>query len=314
MSNIDLKALYFGEIGEPNIKWFNGSEGLAFSPFHKDCNPSFSFNVDSGLSYDFSTGEGFDIYKFIMALHVLNRYDAAEYIRKRYIRDIKSFIRPVPEKTTRKIEPGKKWNYVEVVCGGLKRRKSGVVFRIDDFSEMDCFGIINDAEVHASVFNHSSALLKYKLKNRGSVARYKSEVKLLSLVFDFDHEEIEHARKDLLHLISKMKEVYQLKENEFVLFFSGNKGFHLYVAAPWIKEIKPSIDVPQRIKKVVMHWKNECPSIDENIYKVTSLIRVPNSLNTKSNLYKIPLSIQQVKNMTIEEIRNMAKKQRKIKW
>ena len=48
----------------------------------------------------------------------------------------------------------------------------------------------------------------------------------------------------------------------------------------------------------------------DTIYNNYSLIRLPNTWNRKSKLYKIPLSIDEITNMNIDEIKFLAKKPR----
>ena len=68
-------------------------------------------------------------------------------------------------------------------------------------------------------------------------------------------------------------------------WFSGT-GFHIHL--PNVYGFKPSHDLPQRVKLTIA---KEFGTLVDNIYDRARLIRVPYSLNSKSNLYKIPLDL-----------------------
>ncbi len=125
------------------------------------------------------------------------------------------------------------------------------------------------------------------------------------VVFDFDdgEESLELLRKSVPKLLKL--------DYKFTIFFSGNKGFHLYVF------VKPS-EVSKNIKDVLYNiqyhiiQKLNIPEdkVDRHLLgDVARVIRVPNTLHLKSRLYAIPLSVQDLY-LSYKDIRDLARKPR----
>lgn len=126
------------------------------------------------------------------------------------------------------------------------------------------------------------------------------------LYFDFDGE---YAKDDLQVVI----ELFQRNEcpNESVkIYYSGNKGFHLEIPFETLgivadTELNKIFEVIAKDIKSTVHT----PSLDTGIYDAVRLWRLPNSINSKSGLYKIPITLDELK-LSIDEIRNQARKPR----
>jgi hypothetical protein len=127
------------------------------------------------------------------------------------------------------------------------------------------------------------------------------------LYFDLDHQEF--ALADLRALVEFLTEQGCPKESIRV-FYSGFKGFHLEVLFEAL-----SVEADQQLNKVyeviVKTIKQEihASSIDTGIYDKVRLWRLPNSINPKSGLYKIPLTLDEL-SLSLNEIKERAKNPR----
>lgn len=135
---------------------------------------------------------------------------------------------------------------------------------------------------------------------------------------DFDSEEdIELAREDLLFVIWKMnlKTTYGLPLESFRIYFSGKKGFHLLIPYEYLG-IKPSKYLDRLFKWIAggLYLESVNETIDLVVYEKRRLWRLENTKHPGTNLYKIPLEYKEVINLTIEEIQELAKKPRVIKY
>ena len=101
-----------------------------------------------------------------------------------------------------------------------------------------------------------------------------------------------------------------LTEDNIVIWFSGT-GYHIDIHGGSFK-LPPSIDYPFIIKQTMIKIFPEL-SNDNSIYTRTGVIRLPFSLNQKSGLYKIPLSLAEVNTLTWEEIHSRAKDYEAVK-
>jgi len=101
-----------------------------------------------------------------------------------------------------------------------------------------------------------------------------------------------------------------LTEDNIVIWFSGT-GYHIDIHGGSFK-LPPSIDYPFIIKQTMIKIFPEL-SNDNSIYTRTGVIRLPFSLNQKSGLYKIPLSLTEVNTLTWEEIHSRARDYEAVK-
>ena len=102
-------------------------------------------------------------------------------------------------------------------------------------------------------------------------------------------------------------QILKLAPEEVDLYFSGSKGFHLTVD-PRRLGIIPSKDLNAMYKALALHLylTYQIPIIDLRIYDKRRLFRMPNTINSKTGLYKVPLTIQQFSNFSYEELMNYA--------
>jgi len=148
-------------------------------------------------------------------------------------------------------------------------------------------------DVYRSVFGFPN----YDLKNSGPLWG--------SPYFDLDCEDdISRAYQDLMDLI-ELFEVQGIKPTDLRLYFSGFKGFHI-VFDPIASNLPDTFNKNKVFKEIAIQV-NEYVSnktIDLSIYDSRRIFRIPNSINSKSGLYKIPLSYPL---LPLEQILELAK-------
>lgn len=136
-----------------------------------------------------------------------------------------------------------------------------------------------------------------------------------NLYLDFDDKNnVENAREDLIHTLSFFKIVYQIPNDQMKIYFSGNKGFHLIVPKE-ILGVEPDKNlngifktIAEQVKRYSIH-----KTVDLQIYDNKRLFRIPNSINGKTNLYKIIITPEELFNLSIDQIRQMATQPRNLK-
>ena len=102
----------------------------------------------------------------------------------------------------------------------------------------------------------------------------------------------------------------KLDTDQFQVSFSGNKGFHLTVPCQ-VFAPSPSRITLELYKKMAINAQNQgVPFVDTSVYNCRRLWRLVNSVNSKSNLYKIPLTYKELLNLSAESIMKLAQKPR----
>jgi hypothetical protein len=90
------------------------------------------------------------------------------------------------------------------------------------------------------------------------------------------------------------------------LYFSGAKGFHLEIPFAALK-IEPDTKLNKYFEIIAKEIKGAipAPSLDTAIYDNVRVFRLPNTINSKSGLYKIPISFEELA-LDIEAIKKLA--------
>lgn len=137
------------------------------------------------------------------------------------------------------------------------------------------------------------------------------------LYLDFDIDDLEHNYdkliRDLMIVIYRLKTELHLQDKDIELYFSGAKGFHIIIDHK-VFGFQPSRVLNKHLKSIALYYKastfTKC--IDTAIYDYRRLFRVPNTINTKTGLYKVPVSLNKLTSMTYEELLEYAKEPRKM--
>lgn len=120
------------------------------------------------------------------------------------------------------------------------------------------------------------------------------------LVFDFDHPDPQQSKNDALLICQKLTDM-GIEEDNLQISFSGNKGFHVEV------RIDEHL-TPTEHKSIAKQLAGDLESFDTKVYDHARPFRALGSVNKKSGLYKISLTPTEFIDMSIEDIKNSAKK------
>ncbi|MCP4650468.1 MAG: hypothetical protein GY853_10365 [PVC group bacterium] len=130
------------------------------------------------------------------------------------------------------------------------------------------------------------------------------------LWFDLDDEDIGQAIVSSSFLIIEIQEKLKITPEQLALYFSGCKGFHIGIPSTSLG-IEPSVDLPKILKRMALEIAGEI-KIDTAIYEKNRLWRLPNSINAKSGLYKIPLDYDELAQLDSKQIKKMAGEKREL--
>jgi KaiC/GvpD/RAD55 family RecA-like ATPase len=146
------------------------------------------------------------------------------------------------------------------------------------------------------------------LEKTGTLSGIK-DVATDTLYFDFDDEKnIDNAKSEATDLAVRLIED-GFDEEDIQAYFSGMKGFGI--------EIKLSEDIPvERFKSILEHYKAKgvYKTLDLVVSDPQRIIRVPNTKHNKSGLYKVPLDLWEMDELSVDEIKTMAVEPREYEW
>lgn len=135
---------------------------------------------------------------------------------------------------------------------------------------------------------------------------------------DFDSEEdFEKARMDACDAVHYLTRPFfhNIPEHMIRIFFSGQKGIHIVVPAE-VFGVEPSKNLNEyyRVMAEKIAENISYGTIDFKVYDRRRLFRIPNSIHHKTGLYKIPLSYQELIQLSFEEIQEKARTMQTPHW
>ena len=172
-------------------------------------------------------------------------------------------------------------------------------------------------ECYTTMFFYNQEILDYMRKNirngKASVAGYSGKVWTPFFVMDIDSEKLEEALAVSRELVSYFLQYWDLSQESLLVYFSGSAGFHILVNTRVFGKVEPSESLhlvfSQMRKAVTRQAKiKKTKAIDYAIKDKVRLLRIVNTVNAKSGLYKVQLSLEELFRHNVEDIVNKAKK------
>lgn len=150
-----------------------------------------------------------------------------------------------------------------------------------------------DLDYYVSIFQYSAEQKKLAEKN-GSVAGIR-DVSTDKLYLDFDSKDnIDLARKDAL-IVAKRLVDYGVDPDNIHTAFTGQKGFSI--------EVKLANRISHaQFQAAVLKLAGDLPTFDRSVMDPPRIVRVDNTKHQKSGLYKTPLRLFDLDEMTIDQI------------
>ena len=133
------------------------------------------------------------------------------------------------------------------------------------------------------------------------------------LYIDLDYEinndiDFQKIKRDLNLVITTLENEFKVPRDLLKLYFSGNKGFHIIVSET-ILGVTPCKNLNEIYKAIAQVLKNNTflKSVDTRIYDNKRLLRVVNTINSKTGLYKVPIKLNQLNKFSFEQMQEYAK-------
>ena len=169
---------------------------------------------------------------------------------------------------------------------------------------------------YATYYFYSDEVLTYMSaqaeESAPTIAGYEGKVWAPFLPIDLDHPDLLPALEAAKELTSFFLERWQIDSNAIQIYFSGSKGFHLMLDTRLFGKILPSKNLPLIFDSLRRHLALELPenlrgTVDLAIKDRVRLLRLPNTVHEKSKLYKVSLSLEELRCLGPAEIRECAR-------
>ena len=167
-------------------------------------------------------------------------------------------------------------------------------------------------EVYRSLFLFDSTL-KTWVDKTGSVSGYHGTHLADTIPFDFDGEDLAAVKSEVEKFIGYLSGVHEVPLDYIRLAFSGSKGFHVVLpVGVFTDSPESSNNFARTVKSIAGELGQGFSFIDMAIYEPKRLFRVLNTINAKSGLYKIPLTFTELRSLSVDEIKKLARNRRDV--
>lgn len=114
-------------------------------------------------------------------------------------------------------------------------------------------------------------------------------------------------KKDLVSIVTYLDMNYGIPSKYIKFYFTGKKGFHLIIPSQ-VFDLKPDSNLNIYYKEIAkeLNLATVTELIDTKIYDKKRLLRLPNSINGKTGLYKVPITYTQIISFNFEQIKEYA--------
>ena len=198
--------------------------------------------------------------------------------------------------------------YAEIAIGSPSKR--GTLVPFEDIWDIVYENGENQA-VYRSVYLYDDEALNF-IKRSGTLKNYLGSRIIDTIPIDIDKGQNtdEYTLKQAQAIVYSLENEFDLKEGNYQCYFSGT-GYHINIGADVFGSgengFEASPDLPFIVKQTM---SSLFQNIDPAVYIRTALIRLPHTLNIKSQLFKVPLTRKELMGSTSEAIIKLASSRR----
>ena len=188
--------------------------------------------------------------------------------------------------------------------GGLKDNyfRRNLYFKRDELfaDKVDSFiKDFNNTDVYYSIYNYSDDNI--------------NECYLSGpLYLDFDINNLEEnyktIRREVYQTIRYFERVWKIPSKLVKIYFSGYKGFHLIINNHLfgVNNYDSGLNLKYKILAKLIQKECGLTTLDIKVYDRKRLFRMPNSINGKSGLYKVNISLETLMSSSLLDIQRIA--------
>lgn len=175
-------------------------------------------------------------------------------------------------------------------------------------------------------FNCFATVQRFASKNK-----QKGEAFIAPLYFDLDYAaDPAVSQAEAVKLVDFFIKELDIEEADIWVYFSGSKGFHILISSQAIG-LEPSDDLHKVFKHIAGYLKyrlgdvvtkqdengddqeviEPLKSIDLVVYTAPRMLRLNNSVHQKTKLYKVELTVDELRALSLDQIKELAAQPRR---
>ena len=166
--------------------------------------------------------------------------------------------------------------------------------RVDDFGGITKWrSRFNNRDIFSSICIYAES--NYKAKS------------IAPIFFDIDSaDSVPATRESAITLCEMLMDRVSVPQDSLEIYFSGNKGFHILIPCELFRAFYSPHILGLYKRMAEKAEKQGVRFIDKVVYSKRRIWRLPNSINSKSGLFKILLTYEELRDMDIAGIMKLA--------
>ncbi len=190
--------------------------------------------------------------------------------------------------------------YVEIAVGSPMNRGTLVLK-----SELGNYIPKDGTALYRSVYLYEEDAKQFA-DSKGSMKGYQGVRSIDNVLIDIDKKDNsdEYTLAKLRQLLQQLN-VFEVLDESIQCYFSGT-GYHVSISNK-VFNFQPSGSLPYQVKQTMSKLFE---GIDTSIYMRSGIYRVAHTKNQKTGLYKIPITLEEAHNASVQEIHKLASDQR----
>lgn len=180
-----------------------------------------------------------------------------------------------------------------------KAVRKGLISKPSNFIKHDESFQAENGDWYTSLYYYNDTHLQI-FKDKDSLKGIENTV-TNTIFFDFDSKnDLNLAKKETVELCHQLVDVHKISIDSILCHFSGYKGFAVQFTLD-------QFITPLEFVRTVYGMASSFSTFDKRIHDPNRIIRVSNTKHPETGLYKVPLELWELEELSIEEIKNIAK-------
>ena len=192
------------------------------------------------------------------------------------------------------------FTYVEVALGSIQNR--GHVCTLQE--GIAAIKQQGDKPCYMSIHRFDESFADY-LTERKTVRGHVGASYTPWLPFDFDDAELEHSHARAQQFVGELINGFEAIRDQIVVYFSGRKGYHVYLPAQFFGDWRPSENLHKQLRALALRL-GESYNVDSAIYDQKRLLRHPMTKHDQTGLYKRRIVTGEFLAASVEDVCEMA--------
>jgi hypothetical protein len=178
-------------------------------------------------------------------------------------------------------------------------------------------------ECYSTFFQYSQDILEHMKENivsgHPSVSGYEGKIRTSYFPMDIDSPHLDLAFEAARKMVSFLTETWVVRKEGLLVYFSGYKGFHIMLDIRIFGKVMPSKYLHLIFSKIRYNLIKQLKIDDISTFDMTikdrvRLLRLPNTINKKTHLYKIQILLEDFKRLAPRDVLSLAKTSHHLRY